>query len=214
MIMIKKTLYIISAILSILSISLITWALWPTEDEKSNPETQEVKQEEDDEYTSKMMQAIKDMESEFPPALTGDETGEELYKNPYVVHIRTALDNYLNGSNIGVEEALYMNSVNIEMEETEPSEHNCRLSDFKDYFDSKFFLYDVENNEYGGLHAWIVFTDKPDKIFLAWVYLLGAGDGEYSLRTLCEAGPPEEDKEEFIKIMKEYINSEKFKYSI
>lgn len=213
MIMIKKTLYIISTILSILSISLITWVLWPVEDDKLNSETQEVKQEEVDEYTLKMMQAIKDMESEFPPAITYDETEEEMYKNPYILGIRKAFDNYLNGTNVGVEELIAIEEAGFdELNESSFSMDNCGLSKYKSYLDSKFFLYHVENGEFGGLHARIVFTDKPDKLFWVWVYMLG-GD-EPSLRGFCEVELDEENKTKFIEAMKEYINSEDFKYSI
>jgi len=42
-------------------------------------------------------EAIKKVEAEQPPRITGNETDEELYNNPYIRHIRTALNGYLDG---------------------------------------------------------------------------------------------------------------------
>ena len=148
------------------------------------------------------MEAIKHTEATQPPRITGNETVEEIYNNPYVTHIRFALDNYLNGSNVGAKEA-------IMLEETGDNT-DCGLSNFdKSYYSSPFFVYDVADNEYGGVQTWIVFTEKPDTLFWTWVYRLG-WDGEYSLRGFCESGPPKDKRAEFLERMQEYINSDEF----
>lgn len=144
-------------------------------------------------------------EAEQPPRIAGNETEEEIYNNPYIKHIRTALNGYLDGSNTGAEEA-------IALDENKSDE--CGLDSFdKSYYQSKFFLYDVSDNDYGGVQAYIVFVDKPDTIFWAWVYRLG-GDGEYSLRGFCKAGPPDESKDKFIQTMRSLIESSEMKFSL
>jgi len=153
-----------------------------------------------------LAEAIKIMESEQPARITGNETLEEIYNNPYVKHIRTALNAYLDGSNIGAEEV-------IAMEEVDNSD-DCGLDIVdKSYYESRFFIYDISDNDYGGVQAHIVFVDNPDTIFWAWVYKLG-GDGEYSLRGFCKAGPPDEKKEVFLQITKDYIESGEMKFSL
>ena len=82
----------------------------------------------------------------------------------------------------------------------------------KSYYESKFLLYGAVDNDYGGVQAYIVFIDKPDTIFWAWVYRLG-GDGGYSLRGFCKTGPPDESKKEFTETMKSIIERGEFKFS-
>ncbi|MCX6756564.1 MAG: hypothetical protein NTW35_00185, partial [Candidatus Nomurabacteria bacterium] len=57
----------------------------------------------------------------------------------------------------------------------------CGLNNFdKSYYKSKFLILSASDNDYGGVQAYIIFVDKPDKIFWAWVY------NESSLRVFCE----------------------------
>jgi hypothetical protein len=79
---------------------------------------------------------------------------------------------------------------------------------------SKFFIYNVHDNEYGGVQAYIVFVDKPDTIFGAWIYKLGGDDNNYSLRSFCKSGPPEEKRAEFTKIMRSIIERGEIKFSL
>lgn len=140
--------------------------------------------------------AIKYAESQEPPRIRGDETPQEIYSNPYIKHIRTALNGYLDGSNTGAEEA-------IALDENKSDE--CGLDAFdKSYYRSKFLVFDAKDNDYGGVQTWIVFVNKPDTLFWAWVYRLG-GDGDYSLRGFCKAGPPDDKKEKFAEAVKELI---------
>jgi len=163
----------------------------------------ETKETHEDVEMSKFLEAIKKLEAEEPPRITGKETEEEIYNNPYIKHVRTALNGHLDGSNSDAEEVMALG---------ENQQSECGLSRFdKLYYQSKFFLYDASDNDYGGVQAYVVFVDKPDTLFWAWIYRLG-GDGEYSLRGFCKAGPPDKNKEEFIHVMKSYIESGKMRF--
>jgi hypothetical protein len=61
----------------------------------------------------------------------------------------------------------------------------------KSYYQSKFYVLLVEKAPMGGNLISILFHDKPDKIFVAWVYTLS--DGGYELRGLDSAGLTEEE---------------------
>ena len=154
----------------------------------------------------KIAEVIRKLEAEEPPRITGNETDEETRNNPYIKHIRTALNGYLDGSNTGAEEV-------IALEEAGNSDE-CGL-DIVDklYYKSKFFLYSVADNDYGGVQAYFVFVDKPDRIFWAWVYKLG-GDGKYSLRGFCKSGPPDELREKFTQTMVSLIERGEIKFSL
>ncbi len=43
----------------------------------------------------------------------------------------------------------------------------------KDYYRSKFVVLSRDNNELGGTFITIMFQDRPDKVFVAWVYREG-----------------------------------------
>lgn len=117
---------------------------------------------------------------------TGEEikelhfTQEELksyyssYKNPFVLHIRKALDNYLIGINEGI------NPVAIKADKGEGGTIGGLDSFSKKYYKSKFIVFVINNSDFGGKIINIVFQDKPDKLFNAWVYQIT--DGSYELR--------------------------------
>ena len=143
--------------------------------------------------TQAIMDAIKKVEADQPPRIGKSPTAAEIYASPYIQHIRPALNGYLDGSNAGAEEAA--------MDIT--SDSSCGLGNFdKSYYLSKFIILDASDNDYGGVQAYIVFVNKPDTIFWAWVYQLGGDDGEYVLRAFCKSGPPDDKKTEF----ESYIN--------
>jgi len=131
----------------------------------------------------KLMDGIKYAESQREDQAADDliiATDEkELYDNPYIKHVRTALNGYLDGSNNGVEEGA------SEADELE-SGIRCGLDNFdKEYYKSEFTVAKVEKNDYGGMQVYIAFTNKPDTIFWTWVYPYAGGD--YTLRGFCEA---------------------------
>lgn len=159
--------------------------------------------------SEKLAEVIMKMESEQPLRITGNETEKEMYNNPYITYIRTALNGYLDGSNVGTEEIVAM-----EQGENFNMGDGCGLNQYRSYLSGPFFIYDVADNKYGGIQAWIVFKNKPDTLFWAWVYQFGWDSGEYSLRGFCKAGPPEEKQEEFIELMQSYIESDNIGFTL
>lgn len=130
-------------------------------------------------------------------------TEEDIYQNPFVMHIRVALNGYLYGS---------MKEEDLETSESE-GEMKCGLANFdKLYYKSKFVVLQVEPNKYGGMNSYITFVDKPDAVFWAWVYEYGES-GQYVLRGLCEKGY--ENKAESIKELKKILaRPGQFNYSL
>lgn len=118
-----------------------------------------------------------------PVELTQEQMAQyaETYKNPFVLHVRKALNGYLDGSNVGMSAP----SVVIESEEKDGTKYGLDSFD-KDYYRSKFVVYAVNDSLAGGKNVVIIFQDKPDKAFVAWVYKL-AGSGEYDLRGFWES---------------------------
>ncbi len=101
-----------------------------------------------------------------------------VYENPYVIHIRTALDGYLDGSNRGIEdESVIRSQTSMEM--------IYGLDSFdRSYYKSKFIVLSVKEVMWGGKEITLLFQEKPDRIFTAWVYQLDSG--EYTLRSFWE----------------------------
>ena len=150
-----------------------------------------------------LAEAIRRVESQQPSRIGKSPTTEEIYNNAYVKHIRTALNGYLDGTNTGVEEAALG-------EIGEGGNLDCGLNNFdKSYYGSKFIVLKATDNDYGGVQAYIVFIDKPDTIFWAWVYGLRGGE-EYVLRGFCKRGPREEIKKDFPATIKGIIDDSKF----
>ncbi|MSR88024.1 MAG: hypothetical protein EXS69_02615 [Candidatus Zambryskibacteria bacterium] len=148
--------------------------------------------------TQAIMDAIKRVESEQPPRIGQSPTAAEIYASPYIQHIRPALNGYLDGSNAGAEEAA--------MDIT--SDSSCGLGNFdKSYYQSKFIILEASDNDYGGVQAYIVFVNKPDSIFWAWVYQLGGEGGKYVLRAFCKSGPPADQTAQFKNYINEIISS-------
>lgn len=75
-----------------------------------------------------------------------------VYKNPDVRYLRTLFDSYLNSSGGTQQERQLLNKWN------------------KDYFRSKFTVMSRGGNTFGGTLLTILFQDRPDKVFVAWVY--------------------------------------------
>lgn len=118
--------------------------------------------------------AIKQTEATFPPRIGKSPSDEEIHNSPHIKRIRLALKGYLDGSNDGVEDSALTN-------ELSKDNLKCGLNNFdKSYYKSKFLILSASDNDYGGVQAYIIFVDKPDKIFWAWVY------NESSLRVFCE----------------------------
>ena len=155
-----------------------------------------------DEFIEGIEEGIKYAESQRPPGITEeDPSDEEIYNNPYIKHIRAALDGYLNGTNNGVEE---YDALNNDIEGL-----NCGLNSFDEsYYKSKFIILHAENSAYGGVSAHIVFINKPDTIFWTWTYQYDIG--EYTLRAFCKDGPPEDREKEFKNFIDGIIKESRF----
>lgn len=98
-----------------------------------------------------------------------------VYENPYVLYLRKALDAYLanDSSDVNISMAA-VEGINME-------DITSGLAAFdKEYYKSKFVVVTIDNSIAGGKDIQIIFQDKPDRIFYAWVYQLAGGD--YELR--------------------------------
>lgn len=126
----------------------------------------------------------------------------QVYKNPYVVHIRKVLDGYIDGTNIG------MDLPEDVIEKGELNGAITGLSAFdKKYYESKFIVYMINDSIAGGKQVSIIFQDKPDKLFDVWVYKLSTGD--YDLRAFWQNPKYSEEKMREIQIQYETILSDK-----
>lgn len=83
------------------------------------------------------------------------------YKDPYVLHVRKVINNYLSGKLVGGDNYKDLKAVDQE------------------YLKNKFVVLSVENSLTGGRDISLISQKKPDKIFWAWVYRTG---DKYELR--------------------------------
>lgn len=105
----------------------------------------------------------------------GLEEYYKTYKNPFVVYLRKALNAYLanDSSNINIAVAA--------VTEARREGIISGLDSFdKEYYKSKFVVLTFTKNIAGGVDIQIMFQDKLDRIFYAWVYKLAGGN--YELR--------------------------------
>jgi len=84
-----------------------------------------------------------------------------------------------------IEEAAYLRSLFTDYlsGETRQTDEGDRPGEFalldkwdRSYYPSKFYVLLIESAPIGGSLISILFQDKPDKIFVAWVYRLAGGD--------------------------------------
>ena len=94
--------------------------------------------------------------------------------DPFCRHLRLALDGYLDGTNEGMQSPSFVIAPHL-------SEGSSGLGSFdKDYYRSRFVVMWLADALMGGKIITVLFRDKPDKLFDAWVYRLAGG--EYDLR--------------------------------
>jgi hypothetical protein len=93
---------------------------------------------------------IPDGEAQFTPEQL--EQYYFVYKNPDVRYLITLFDAYLK------------NSGGTEQERPAVDKWN------KEYFRSKFIVLSRTGNTFGGTLITVLFLDRPDKVFVAWVY--------------------------------------------
>jgi hypothetical protein len=75
-----------------------------------------------------------------------------VYKNADVRYLRMLFDAYLQGASGREQEFQLLDKWN------------------KSYYRSKFVVLSRDKNVFGGTLITIIFEDRPDKVFLAWVY--------------------------------------------
>jgi hypothetical protein len=78
------------------------------------------------------------------------------YKNPYVLHIRKVINNYLRGKLVGDDNYKALAAVDQE------------------YLKNKFIVLSIEDSLMGGREISLMSQMNPDKIFWAWVYRTGS----------------------------------------
>lgn len=123
-------------------------------------------------------------------------------KNSFVLHIRKALDGYLNGTNVGID------SPDLVIKKDEIDGSPTGLSSFdKDYYKSKFVVFTINDSMAGGKFIRIIFQDRPDKVFVVWVYKLASG--EYDFRGFGQDSTYTEEKMKEIKILYKTILEDK-----
>lgn len=87
-----------------------------------------------------------------------------VYQNPSVIFLRKALNAYLadDGSKTCILE--------VAVKENKTSGIVSGLDSFsKDYYKSKFVVATIDKNKENGTDIQIIFQEKPDRIFYAWV---------------------------------------------
>ena len=99
----------------------------------------------------------------------------QTYKNPFVIYLREALNAYLDND---------ISKVNITSNaliKTSDENFIRGLETFdKEYYKSKFVVLTFTKHKAKGVEIRIMFQDKPDRIFDAWIYRFD--DGDYELR--------------------------------
>jgi hypothetical protein len=145
------------------------------------------------------------VEKNYPVAEEITFTDEQLkdyyavYADPYVLHIRKALNDYLSGTNEGME----IPDAVIEKHDTGDGSLAGLAAFERSYYQSKFVVMALEDALMGGKTATIIFQDKPDRVFTAWIYRLG--DDQYDLRGFWEDATATERIEEHLKTFGKYI---------
>jgi len=135
---------------------------------------------------------LPDMNENPLPLLQSELTQYyKVYESPYVIHLRKALNAYLEGKNTSVNTATQAISA-----ETVNDIINGLDSFDRSYYKSKFIVLTVDDNVAGGKYIKILFQEKPDRIFNAWVYQLS--NGSYELRTFGSEKNQDPDKMKFI----------------
>lgn len=99
----------------------------------------------------------------------------KVYKNPFVLYLRKALNAFLSNDSSDVN----ISNAAVKKETGEGIISGLESFD-KEYYKSKFVVLTINKSISGGVDIQIMFQDKPDRIFYAWVYQLA--DGSFELR--------------------------------
>ncbi|CAH0187189.1 hypothetical protein SRABI118_01399 [Massilia sp. Bi118] len=105
-----------------------------------------------------------------------------VYQNPFVIGLRKELDAYIalkqgkseKWHGRGRTDKAMLERADLEQVDSQ-------------YLSSRFTVYKIEGQPFtGGRQVSILFIEKPDRIFKAWMYL--TGDGIYELRGFKDSG--------------------------
>lgn len=99
----------------------------------------------------------------------------KVYKNPTVLYLRKALNAYLANDSSGID----ISNAAVKKDTSDGIISGLDSFD-KEYYKSKFVVLTINKSISGGVDIQILFQDKPDRIFYAWVYQLA--DGNFELR--------------------------------
>jgi len=129
-----------------------------------------------------------------------------IYEDPFVITLRKGLNGYLDGTNEGTDDSeSLINGFG--------DNSNLGLAAFsKDYYKSKFVVLHMYHSPVGGKNMYIIFQDKPDKEFWAWVYDNHIEDGSYNrynLRGFQEFPRTEQEMQVILTTYKEFIEDKK-----
>lgn len=119
-----------------------------------------------------------------------------VYKNPFVLYLRKALNAYLDNDRSSIA------TTAIEKDRLEDTIGGLDSFD-KDYYKSKFIVSAINDSIGGGKDIQIIFQDKPDRAFNAWVYKLAGG--EYELRSFYSVEGKEQIVKDIVEDYKQYI---------
>ena len=145
---------------------------------------------------------------EFTPLLDQEITyNKEIAKDEFVQYLRRTINDYLSNSYISYNDSRCSFSGLFDDKHCEDSAYDY-LAEFKDYLDSKFIVLQTDIAPGGGSSLIIVFKNKPDKLFYAWVY--GHGNGYFDLRGFQEhlSGEDETSIEDMQHVLVNQICSE------
>jgi len=132
-----------------------------------------------------------------------------LYENPYVLHLREILDVYLDGDLDEESEGIGDPKLVIEEGERKDGSSSGLDSFNEDYYKSKFIVILMVAGKEGGKIITVIFQDKQDKLFDAWVYQ--TEEGEYEVRGFWEnTGLSDEQLESLKEKYGELIEDKKY----
>lgn len=113
---------------------------------------------------------------------------ESAINDPYLQHLRVALDGYLAGTNNGIKLPEFV----VKSGKTNENQILGLSSFDKTYYQSEFTVIKIEDGPSYGKILTIFFEKKPDKIFDCWIYK--DENGYYDLRGFWEYQPSANNK--------------------
>lgn len=114
-------------------------------------------------YFQPKLTSNQDQSASIPNTATVEDY-YSVYQNPFVIYLRIAFAAYSKG----VPQVANIDSAAIQASKVENIESGLDNFD-KNYYQSKFVVLTISDNERDGKDLQIIFQDKPDRIFYAWI---------------------------------------------